>query len=81
MADTKHGIKYATIYWKVHDLYEKLKRNQKSISHEDFALNLQQQQDHFFAALQRRVVEGASLADKQAVDSHSMWFYNGVNWP
>ena len=79
MASTEDAVQYGAIYWKVHDLYEMLKRDQTFVSAEDFSENLKDQRKTFFEALERGVVEGASLEDKQAVVSHSTWFCNGVN--
>ena len=73
VAKTKKATKYTAIYWKVHDLYESLKRDQTFVSEEDFSQNLQVSDERglFFEALKKGVAEAASLADKQAVVSHS----------
>ena len=47
MVDTKDAVQYVAIYWKVHDLYEILKRHQTFVSAEDFSRKLKDQREHF----------------------------------
>ena len=47
MASTEDAVQYGAIYWKVHDLYEILKRHQTFVSAEDFSRKLKDQREHF----------------------------------
>lgn len=69
------NVQYNRIYWAVEGDYGE---NKSFVSYGDFMKNLGSQKHHFFMVLKRGVAIGASLADKEAVGSHSMYFYRSV---
>lgn len=72
---TEENVKYSGIYWQLYGIFSK---NDLFVSEEEFQENIKLQRHDFFIVLRRGVDEGASSADRDAVVSHSTYFYMGV---
>ncbi len=76
---TEENFHYKSVYWKIHDTYEKLGRVDNFLDEKTFLANIEHERHDFFVVLQRGAAEDASLAEKKAIVSHSTCFSCRVN--